>query len=105
MEINNNGAKPFQFPDDPCLYKLSPSNILILGGNKVYGELSFISVLDVDTMKLCSLDLTGDDDTEGDAFSWNQCVEWNGKVYMLGDGHIHVITKDCMKYESIKYQG
>jgi hypothetical protein len=72
---------------------------------KAKKELSFISVLDVDKMKLCSLELTGDDDTEEDTFSWNQCVEWHGKVYMLGDIHIHVITKDCMKYKSIKYQG
>ena len=64
-----------------------------------------MTVIDVDSMKLCSLDLTGDDKTEQDTFSWNQSVEWHGKIYMLGDSHIHVLAKDCKKYESIKWQG
>ena len=53
-------------------------------------------------MKLSKLDI---DQKIYDDFDLNMSVEWQGKVYMLGYDHIHVITKDCKKYECIKNQG
>jgi hypothetical protein len=64
-----------------------------------------MKVIDVDTMKLSVLDLTWDDDENYDCLFYHHSVEWNGKVYMLGENYIHVITKDCKKYERIKNQG
>ena len=72
---------------------------MILGGVGVKIE---PRVLDVNTMKLSMLDVTWDDETESDSFRWNQSVEWNGKVYVLGRKHIHVITKDFKMHECIK---
>jgi hypothetical protein len=40
-----------------------------------------------------------------DQFISIQSLEWHGKVYMLGSDHIHVMTKDCKKYECIKKRG
>ena len=64
-----------------------------------------MQVIDVETMKLSVLDITGDDEIEKDYFYCNQSVEWYGKIYMLGENHIHVITKDCKKYECIQNRG
>jgi hypothetical protein len=62
-------------------------------------------VIDVNTMKLSTLDVTWDYQKEKDFYYSNQSVEWHGKVYMLGDKHIHVIAEDCKKYECIKNHG
>ena len=62
-------------------------------------------VLDVNKMKLSKLDITLDQDEFFDILTCSQSVEWHGKVYMLGYNHIHVITKDCKKYELIQNQG
>ena len=62
-------------------------------------------VIDVNTMKLSTLDFTWDSQKEKDTFYFNQSVKWLGKVYFLGDKHIHVITEDCKKYECIKNCG
>ena len=64
-----------------------------------------MKVLDVNKMKLSKLDITLDQEKFFDKLSYNQSVEWHGKVYMLGYNHIHVITKDCKKYELIENQG
>ena len=58
-------------------------------------------VLDIKKMKLSKHDITLDDDKVSDSIYCYNSVEWHGKVYMLGWDHIHVITKDCMKYELI----
>ena len=62
-------------------------------------------VIDLDTMQLSILDVNCNDYKESDAFPLNQSVEWYGEVYMLGFHHIHVITKDCKKYDCIKNLG
>ena len=62
-------------------------------------------VIDVNTMKQSILDITWDSQKEKDIFFINQSVEWLGKVYILGDEHIHVITEDCKSYECIKNCG
>jgi len=62
-------------------------------------------VIDVNTMKQSTLDITWDSQKEKDIFLSNQSVEWLGKVYILGESHIHVITEDCKKYECIKNCG
>ena len=90
-------------PFGPCLYSLSPSSILILGGENVVEE--FMRVIDVSTMQMSILDVALDYKKECDVFFYNQSVELHGKVYMLGQSHIHVITKDCQKYECIKEHG
>ena len=52
-------------------------------------------------MKLSKHDITLDDNKVSDCLININTVEWHGKVYMLGLDHIHVITKDSMKYELI----
>jgi hypothetical protein len=62
--------------------------------------------VDLNTMTLSMLDeTTCIEYMEPDTFPWNHSIEWYGKVYMLGDDHIHVITKDCKKYNCIKNRG
>lgn len=61
--------------------------------------------VDLNTMKLSTLDATCVNNMESDTFPWNHSIEWHGKVYMLGDDHIHVITKDSKKYECINNRG
>jgi hypothetical protein len=62
-------------------------------------------VIDVDTMQLSILDVNCNHNKEFDSFFLNQSLEWYGDVYMLGFHHIHVITKDCKKYDYIKNLG
>lgn len=62
-------------------------------------------IIDVSTMQMSILDVALDNKKEYDYFIYNQSVEWHGKVYMIGQNHIHVITKDCQKYECIKEHG
>ena len=100
MKVIENGAQPFSLFEWPCLYSLSPSSILILEGLDFEEE--FIRV-DVNTMHM--LDFTLDENDKMDDSPSNQSVEWHGKVYILGEKHIHVITEDCKKYKCIKYRG
>ena len=90
----------FMFPLNPCIIQKNSSSILILGGEKCdeFFDPSFMRV-DVNTMKLTMLESIWNDYAQEDHFLWNQSVEWNGKVYMLGNIHIHVISKDCKNYE------
>jgi hypothetical protein len=83
---------------------MSPSSILILGEDQLNNSIS-MNIIDVNTMKLSTLDVPKDYEKQPDIFYNNQSVEWQGKVYMLGQSHIHVITKDFKKYECIKEHG
>jgi hypothetical protein len=62
-------------------------------------------VIDLDTMQLSILDVYCNDVKKSDLFFLNQSLEWYSEVYMIGFDHIHVITKDCKKYDCIKNLG
>jgi hypothetical protein len=64
----------------------------------------FMRVIDMDTMQLRILDVNCSDYKRPEVML-NNSLEWYDEVYMIGARNIHVITKDCKKYNCIKNLG